>query len=271
MSKSQIKLGNLLCSFSLTEGMRGQQRYVSERHCNAEYEYFIILSGKCRMDIEDREFFLSAADGILIPPKKYHVTLDMSEDFSNIVLPFFLKSDTGEDVPSLCGETRAVKVSENSLSDARLLRKTMSERPLFYERQAEARFTLILTELLASLLSETTNHKSTAPIRDERLDKIDDFFERYANEDIVLSDLAKDLHLSARQTSRVLYRNYGMGFCEKRLLARMDKAAYLLRTTLLSVSKISEKIGYLSENSFFKAFKKIHGVTPIEYRREHRQ
>jgi transcriptional regulator GlxA family with amidase domain len=62
-----------------------------------------------------------------------------------------------------------------------------------------------------------------------------------------------------------------MNFSEKKHRARMDRAAWLLRTTDYSISKICEEVGYISENSFFKAFKKLYSTTPAKYRKDLRK
>jgi AraC-like DNA-binding protein len=47
---------------------------------------------------------------------------------------------------------------------------------------------------------------------------------------------------------------------------RMRDARRLLTTTNLPVADIAEQVGYQSDLSFVKAFKKIHDVTPRGYR-----
>jgi AraC-like DNA-binding protein len=51
---------------------------------------------------------------------------------------------------------------------------------------------------------------------------------------------------------------------------RMIKAAQLLRDTDLAMSEVAERVGYRSEASFNKAFKRLEGITPGVYRR-HRE
>ena len=47
---------------------------------------------------------------------------------------------------------------------------------------------------------------------------------------------------------------------------RLEEAKRLMRDTRLSITEISERVGYASANSFTRAFKKIEHVTPTQYR-----
>ena len=47
---------------------------------------------------------------------------------------------------------------------------------------------------------------------------------------------------------------------------RMREARQLLSSTGLPVADIAERVGYTSDLSFVKAFKKLHGLTPRAYR-----
>jgi len=49
---------------------------------------------------------------------------------------------------------------------------------------------------------------------------------------------------------------------------RMTKAAQLLRDTELVMIEVAERVGYRSEASFNKAFKRLEGITPGVYRRD---
>jgi AraC-like DNA-binding protein len=51
---------------------------------------------------------------------------------------------------------------------------------------------------------------------------------------------------------------------------RMTKAAQLLRESQLSMLEVAERVGYQSEASFNRAFKRWEGVAPGAYRRDHR-
>jgi AraC family transcriptional regulator, alkane utilization regulator len=49
---------------------------------------------------------------------------------------------------------------------------------------------------------------------------------------------------------------------------RMWVAADLLRGESLSMGELAERVGYASEDAFSRVFKKIIGVSPVQYRRD---
>lgn len=63
---------------------------------------------------------------------------------------------------------------------------------------------------------------------------------------------------------------YGYEFKEYQIKVRMERAKELLRTTAYTVGEISGMVGYSTHAKFGATFKRIVGVTPLEYRRAFR-
>lgn len=139
---------------------------------------------------------------------------------------------------------------------------------LFRTEALHAQYTMLLTETCRAVLTSADSEIRTASKTiDARFLLIDDYFERHLTKESSIEQMAEGLHLSPRQISRILKTSYGVNFREKLRRTRMDRAGWLLRTTDLSVSEISEQVGYNSETSFFKAFKTNYGIPPHAYRK----
>lgn len=243
--------------------------YSVARHCNAEYELFVILSGNCIMDVEDQSYPLEAGDALLIAPNQFHCSLMTSADLVNFILPFAVPLGAHfKNLHERIAPCVRLQLSPTSLEHCRgVILETQTKGPFWRER-VEANCALLMSELFRMLPTGTQqrSHPSVAD-SDRRIAVIDDFFESYATQYGTEELLASKLHISRRQLSRVLMTHYGMSFRQKMLRARMDRAAWLLRTTDLSVGQISEEIGYFSETSFFKAFRGHYRTTPLAYRK----
>ncbi|MNN25952.1 HTH-type transcriptional regulator YesS [compost metagenome] len=89
----------------------------------------------------------------------------------------------------------------------------------------------------------------------------------YANE-ISLSEMANSLHLNYTYLSSYFKQRTGENLTSYISRVRTDKAKELLLDQALSVSEISRITGFSDHNYFSKVFKKMTGMTPIEYRHQ---
>ena len=77
--------------------------------------------------------------------------------------------------------------------------------------------------------------------------------------------------LSDTTVKKYFRQAYGYGFKEYQIKVRMEWAADRLVETNMKVGEISDRVGYAMQTKFTKLFKQYYGMTPLEYRRRHRQ
>lgn len=85
---------------------------------------------------------------------------------------------------------------------------------------------------------------------------IEMFFSTSYDKDVRLCDLAEILHLSERQTERLIKEHTGHTFKEELAATRISVARYLLQTTNMSLSEVAQYVGYHSYAGFWKAMQK---------------
>jgi YesN/AraC family two-component response regulator len=88
----------------------------------------------------------------------------------------------------------------------------------------------------------------------------------YKRADLSLELLAEQLNVSKVYLSQFFKEQSGVNFSDYLESLRMDQAKELLRTTDLPVKEIVDLTGYYSSNTFGRAFRRIHGISPTEYR-----
>lgn len=106
-------------------------------------------------------------------------------------------------------------------------------------------------------------------VQEERpIQAIARYLREHLAEDVSLSVLAEEFHMSAQYISQLFKSEIGVNFLAYLTNIRMEKAKHLLLTTPLSVAEVSEQSGYGDYRVFTKVFKKSEGITPSQYRRD---
>ncbi len=85
---------------------------------------------------------------------------------------------------------------------------------------------------------------------------IHEFFANKYSEDIHLSDLAQLLHLSGRQTERLVKLHTGRSFRDELSHVRISLAKRLIATSAMPLCDIAAYVGFNSYAGFYKAMKK---------------
>lgn len=81
-----------------------------------------------------------------------------------------------------------------------------------------------------------------------------------------VSELTELTHFSHRHLTRLFLQYTGQTLNEYLLIARMNYAAMLLRTTQQDILQISAAVGYDSLSHFIRIFKGHFKITPKQYR-----
>jgi len=92
--------------------------------------------------------------------------------------------------------------------------------------------------------------------------------ENYAAEDLSLQEVADSLGMSVTYLSRTFKNETNMNFVKYVTQVRMDKAKELLAQGGLSAQEAAYRVGYSDYVHFSKTFKKVHGLTPSEFRKQ---
>jgi AraC-like DNA-binding protein len=84
-----------------------------------------------------------------------------------------------------------------------------------------------------------------------------------------LADAAAALGVSKSRACRVVRELFGKPFARLLLHVRLERAAYLLSTTDLTVQQVALVVGIPDASYFARTFRRHEGMTPTTYRRTH--
>ena len=91
--------------------------------------------------------------------------------------------------------------------------------------------------------------------------------EVYVDSNLGLGMVASQFNISEGYISSLFKEQTGINFTEYVEDLRINRACDLLKDTSLNINDIGEQVGYNSVQSFRRAFKRIHGISPSELRK----
>ncbi len=90
--------------------------------------------------------------------------------------------------------------------------------------------------------------------------------ENYMDSGLGLSRISSEFHISEGYVSSIFKEQSNVNFGDYVENIRINKACQLLKENEHTISEISEFVGYNSVQSFRRAFKRVMGISPKEYR-----
>lgn len=93
----------------------------------------------------------------------------------------------------------------------------------------------------------------------------------YSDSQLSLNQLSEAFHIHLKTLSRLFKEQFGEKFVDYLIRVRIEHAKRLLIETQEPVQIICGQVGYAYVNTFIRVFKKITGLTPGDYRKEHRE
>lgn len=94
--------------------------------------------------------------------------------------------------------------------------------------------------------------------------------ENYHNPEFSLQFLADEMKFTENYLSIVFKQGTGENISFYIEKMRMKEAGHLLVNTDMLIKDIADQVGYYNLNTFYKAYKRIYGVTPSQYRNLHK-
>jgi len=125
-----------------------------------------------------------------------------------------------------------------------------------------------LTDFLFHLADQLNTAVREQQEKNEIVENVVRYIRKHYREDLTLTGLANEFFLAPTYLARKFRMKKGTSVIQFLEDCRIRKAAELLKESELSITEIAGRVGYADANYFSRAFKKIHGKTPKEYRRD---
>ncbi len=118
-------------------------------------------------------------------------------------------------------------------------------------------------------LSSPFQHPLNATRMQTSQEALDAFFdERYRNPALKFEDLTRQFGFSLSHGHALTKKLFGKTFREKLREVRIAHAEHLIRESSLYINEIATLCGFRASNRFCEDFKRIHGISPTQYRKK---
>lgn len=89
----------------------------------------------------------------------------------------------------------------------------------------------------------------------------------YADDTLSAEQVAMQTTLTSRGLRKAFHKTLNRSIHQEIMRIRMEKVAELLKETRHSVAVIASQTGFASANNLFRAFRRLHGISPGEFRK----
>lgn len=254
--------------------------YHFPKHLHTSFELYLIKSGNCNMDVDNRIISCKTNDLILLLPNAvhsfyleselpcefYHVHFSPKplskislEEHSSINLMHYLlfcctsvykQQATPKMKATICSIIKLYQSSQSFLDTAKANLCLLHLILLILETREEVSITQVPAKAQSNYISFALNY----------IEK------NYMNK-LVIDDIATKLNISSRYLSKIFSQYMHISIGNYINIYRINQAIEIMSTTKLTFTEIAGMIGLKDSQHFSKLFVNIIGTTPSQYRK----
>jgi AraC-like DNA-binding protein len=254
-------------------------------HYHPEYQLTLVLRGQGKRFVGDDISRFKAGDLVLTGPNLPHMWCSGRARSSGsrpheaiiIQFPESIFGGTFLGLPEMTAVHRLLERSARGIRFGDAARRKIAKR---MTRMGRARGLARLIDLLEILrilsqapvdriLSSQSYLPAVGFVDRERIDRICRYIAENSTQPIVLTQAASAAHMSVPAFTRFFRKSTGKTFVEYLTELRIGAACRLLVETDRSVTQVCYATGFSNISNFNRRFRKLKGVTPMEFRRQY--
>lgn len=249
-------------------------------HWHEEVQFTLVLEGEMVTTAQGRDYYLHSGDGFFINSNLSHMTRPTTPESARYlsvnVHPSLLTLFHGSVVEQkyflpyvdhpyfqMIPLTPETPWQERTLGRLRFLFQILQEKPFGYELEAYSYLLHIWKTLLDHLEANSSQH---AFVEKAEAQEILSFLRENYEDGITLESVSEHVHLSRSECCHLFKSTYGCSIFTYLMDYRLQQSILFLTDSSLSISQISERVGFNSTSYYIKCFREKVGVSPLQYR-----
>ena len=231
------------------------------------YLFFVVLSGKGRLDYEGVTYELAAGDCVFIDCRKSYSHSTGEQLWALRWCHFYAAS-----LPAIYEKYKerggTSVFHPDNLDNYISILSNIQDIAASSDHVRDMKINEQLNSLL-TLLMEESWHPENGMLSRKRvnLSEIKAHLDEFYADKIVLDDLAERFFINKYYLTRIFKETYGTTITSYVQSVRITHAKQMLRFTDMSIDEIGRAVGMDGANYFSRIFQKVEGIRPSEYRK----
>lgn len=256
---------------------------MSVKHFHNEYEIFYLIEGERTFFLDNRSYKVVGGSLILVNENTIHMTRASSnEDTGHDRIILYINKQTMKELDAIFPNVNLVQFFRDHYGVFHLSNEQQAQfLELYQSLQREfdhkdhnsntvisMKILLYFIEFFRKSQSATlVDVESKVSSKYKTIYAVSDYISQNYTETISLEALANQFFVSKYYLCRTFKEVTGYGINEYYHIHRIQKAKRLLEETTLSISEISQSLGYESMTHFERTFKTYMTLSPLKYRK----
>ncbi len=245
-------------------------------HVHRTYELYYLVNGDREYFIEDRIFAVTEGDLVLIPKKVMHRTggaggLRFLLHFTDA---FLKKHFTDATLKPLMQDVPFIFRPDPAEADHILyiLNAMLSEYSRVMKDQTPQSEQLLSGYLYQLLFTMAYANNTYTPqnTSDSRITQIIQYISENYNHINDIEQIAEHFFISKYHLCRYFQKNLGISLVSYLNTIKIKEACNLIKSGCTSMTQVAIQCGFNSSSYFCKVFKKEKGISPSEYKKNHK-
>ncbi len=247
-------------------------------HWHNSVEIIYVLKGMVNISIDTDNYSIFKNEIEIINTNESH---RIHSDEDNLVLIFHIDSSFLEkyykDIDNIFFYTNTSKEDSQEGEEYLILKKLLAEilcemvqRQEDYDEEIESIVIKLLFHIINNFHYLISGEGDLSEEQFDRYHRISKYIFSNYNNNITLQDIAKKEFLSPDYLSHDFKNATGYSFTDLLNLTRVEEAMKLLLDSNMSLTEISEEVGFSHTRYLNKHFKNYYHLTPLQFRRKNK-
>ncbi len=233
------------------------------------YHYLQTEKGTGRITIQGKKYILNEGEGVLIAPFISHSYYRQTEEWMTSFATFTGVIESS--ISTMLGNRQVIFIEKEQGTKISALIANVMEK---YENPP-VDVKLLSIDCYCMLMNFVdgiyTNDLINDPLYQRYIDPVIKEIETHYDMELTVQELSGQVFITPQYLSRLFSRFLGCSAYEYLTTYRINKAKeFLLIHPRMKVEDIAQRVGFLDASHFIARFRKITGITPLEFRKLNR-